>query len=336
MRQLFLYSYFVFFCLISIQCQEAKRKSSNEEKPIAVVLQPAPTFNEDSAYSFIEKQVGFGARVPNTLAHEKCADYLISKLQSYHFQVITQKFEAKAYDGTVLKSTNIIASIKPQAKKRILLAAHWDSRPFADQDSTRKNEPILGANDGGSGVGVLLEVARLLQADTAKLNIGIDIIFFDSEDYGQRQDQTQTEYVKDAWCLGAQYWAKNKHLPAYSAFYGVLLDMVGAKGAVFYQEENSMKFAPSIVQKLWSIGHQLGYKSYFSFQNCGNITDDHLYVNEQAGIPMVDIIQYHPTEGFGDFWHTHQDNMQVIDKKTLKAVGQTLVQLLYNENMPMN
>jgi hypothetical protein len=322
----------LFFSLFS--CEQKKRSKENE-KPIPVVLQSAPDFNADSAYYFIEKQVSFGARVPNTPAHENCARFLIERLESYHWQVTPQRFEAVAFDGTVLRSTNIIASLKPELKKRILLAAHWDSRPFADQDSQRKNEPILGANDGGSGVGVLLEIARLLQADTAKLNIGIDIIFFDSEDYGQKEDTKSIDYKSDTWCLGSQYWAKNKHTPSYMAFYGVLLDMVGAKGAKFYQEENSMKFAPSIVQKMWSIGHQLGYQDYFIFEPCGNITDDHLYVNQLAKIPMIDVIQYHPKNGFGEFWHKHTDTMDIIDKNTLKAIGQTLVQLLYNENVPM-
>ncbi len=316
-------------------CQEkSPRSNSNEaEKHIVVSLQTAPNFNADSAYSFIEQQVNFGARTPNSPAHEKCADYLINKLKNYGWQVKPQRFEAKAFDGKILQSTNVIASLKPQARKRILLGAHWDTRPFADQDKTRQNEPISGANDGGSGVGALLEVARLLSTDSTKFNIGIDIILFDSEDYGQRQDQKSANYQEDTWCLGSQYWAKNKHLPSYSAFYGVLLDMVGAKGAKFYQEENSMKFAPSIVQKFWSLGHQLGYKDYFVFEPCGNITDDHLYVNQLAKIPMIDVIQYHPTKGFGEFWHTHRDDMQVIDKHTLKAVGQTLIQLLYNENV---
>ncbi len=317
-----------------VSCKQ-KKKNKENEKPIPVVLQPAPDFNADSAYAFVEKQVSFGARVPNTPAHENCAKFLIDKLESYQWQVIPQRFETVAFDGTVLKSTNIIASLKPELKKRILLAAHWDSRPFADQDSQRKNEPILGANDGGSGVGVLLEVARLLRADTAKLNIGVDIIFFDSEDYGQKEGTKATDYKPDTWCLGSQYWAKNKHTPSYIAFYGVLLDMVGAKGAKFYQEENSMKFAPSIVQKMWSIGHELGYKDYFIFEPCGGITDDHLYVNQLAKIPMIDVIQYHPKNGFGEFWHKHTDNMDIIDKNTLKAVGQTLIQLLYNENAPV-
>lgn len=332
----FLFYVSVIFSLLFLTfCQEKKQRNDSEaEKPMVVSLQPAPSFEADSAYDFIEKQVDFGARTPNSPAHEKCANYLINKLEDYGWQVKPQKFEAKAFDGKILQSTNIIASLRPQAKKRILLAAHWDTRPFADQDKTRQNEPIAGANDGASGVGVLLEVARLLRLDSVKFNVGIDIIFFDSEDYGQRQDQKATNYQEDTWCLGSQYWSKNKHLPSYSAFYGILLDMVGAKGAKFYQEENSMKFAPSIVQKFWSLGHQLGYKDYFIFEPCGNITDDHLYVNQLAKIPMIDVIQYHPTRGFGAFWHTHQDNMQVIDKQTLKAVGQTLIQVIYNENAP--
>jgi glutaminyl-peptide cyclotransferase len=335
MTRLFIYILFIAQYLLLANCKGKKQEGGSEQEVEKIALQPTPDFNADSAYAFIEKQVNFGARVPNTKAHEDCANYLINKLKSYNCQVIPQQFEAKAFDGTMLKSTNIIASIKPQAKKRILLAAHWDTRPFADQDKVRQNEPIMGANDGGSGVGTLLEVARLLQADTSKLTIGVDIIFFDSEDYGQRQDEKTTNYQENTWCLGSQYWSKNKHVASYSAFYGVLLDMVGGKGAKFYQEENSMKFAPSIVQKVWTTGQQLGYKDYFMNEPCGSITDDHLYVNELGKIPMIDIIHYHPRVGFGEFWHTHKDNMEVIDKQTLKAVGQTLLQVLYNENVPV-
>jgi Zn-dependent M28 family amino/carboxypeptidase len=314
--------------------QQTEGNESTQKQ--SLLMQPAPVFNADTAYYFIEKQVAFGPRVPNTEAHRRCGDFLTATLKRYGFQTIEQYFDAVAYNGTILKSRNIIGSFNPEARKRILLMAHWDTRPFADQDKERSNEPILGANDGGSGVGVLLEVARILATDSLRLEqIGIDIIFFDSEDYGQPEDDQRIAFKPDSWCLGSQYWAKNKHVPNYSAFYGILLDMVGAKGARFYQEGNSMEFAPSIVKKVWDTAHQIGFGSYFIYQRTGPITDDHLYVNQLAGIPSIDIIQYSPNSGFGDFWHTHNDTMEVIDPNTLKAVGQTLLQVLFNEQKPV-
>ncbi|MCS6821471.1 MAG: M28 family peptidase [Microscillaceae bacterium] len=292
-----------------------------------------PNFNADSAYYFIEAQVRIGKRVPNTEAHRKCSIFLVQTLQSLGWQVTMQDFDATAYDGTVLKSKNIIAAFQPERKKRILLAAHWDTRPFADKDTKDKNLPIDGANDGGSGVGVLLEIARIISQSTQKPAVGIDIIFFDSEDYGQPED-FKGEYKPDMWCLGSQYWAKNKHKENYSAYYGILLDMVGAKGAKFYREGLSKKYAPSIVEKVWNTARQLGYTHFFVPNDSPEITDDHKYINEIAKIPMINIVEYNPNTKdsyFADYHHTHNDNMQLIDKQTLKAVGQTVLHVLYQE-----
>jgi glutaminyl-peptide cyclotransferase len=324
-------SLFLFAC----ENQDNKKKE-NLETP-KLVLQKTPDFRADSAYYFVEKQVSFGKRVPNTKSHLQCGNYLVSTLKRFGWQVVEQPFDALAFDNKVLKSRNIIASWQPQASKRILLAAHWDSRPFADQDAdkTKQKEPIDGANDGGSGVAVLLEIARTVAANQAIAlkDVGIDLIFFDSEDYGQPEGTPAAEYKANMWCLGSQHWAKNKHKENYSAYFGILLDMVGGKNAKFHKEGQSMKYAPTITQTLWQTGQQLGYASYFVDREADAIIDDHVYVNEIAKIPMLDIIEYDNADGnyFNKHWHTQQDNLQNIDQQTLKAVGQTVLQVVYNE-----
>ncbi len=289
-------------------------------------LLPVPAFNSDSAYRFVEEQVAFGPRFPNNEAHQKTGDYIISKLKSFDkITVQVQNFTATAFDGKLLSGRNIMASYNPEVKKRVLLAAHWDTRPFADQDDERKDEPILGANDGGSGVAILLEIARTLSVSKEQPQIGIDLIFFDLEDYGNN--------TPDSYCLGSQYWGKNRMPENYTAYYGILLDMVGAKNARFAQEGYSMQTAPLVVKNVWNMAHRIGYGGFFVFEEVSAITDDHVYVNQLAQIPMIDIIEY-STEGkgyFGKYWHTHDDNMDVIGKETLKAVGQTVTHVIYNE-----
>ena len=325
---------FVFFCLvlsISISsCTNETTTNSNEKKKTQTTTQiNIPSFNEDSAYKFIAKQVSFGPRVPNTKSHEECALYLENTLKRYTSNVIIQKAELMAYDARILKSKNIIASFNADSKNRIALFGHWDTRPFADQDTKDKEKPIDGANDGGSEIGILLEIARALSA--TKPNVGVDIILFDAEDYGQPED---SEFpMQDSYCLGSQYWAKHKHDPKYFAKYGILLDMVGAKNAQFTMEGISMEYAGDIVKKVWNTAAQAGYSDYFIFNKTRAITDDHYYVNKIAQIPTIDIIQYDPqtSSNFSASWHTHNDNMNVIDKNTLKAVGQTLLEVIYRE-----
>ena len=228
---------------------------------------------------------------------------------------------------------NIIASWNPENKRRILLFAHWDTRPFADQDDERQNDPIDGANDGASGVGVLMELARHLSE--AELSHGIDIIYFDVEDYGRPSGSLITDGM-ESWCLGSQHWAKNLHVPNYNAKYGILLDMVGAKNAEFHQEAISMEYAPQLMRRVWKTGHALGYGKYFVEEPRYYVgIDDHKIVNEEVGIPSIDIINYDanngPGGGFHHSWHTHDDNMEIIDRATLKAVGQTVMHTVWQE-----
>ncbi len=299
------------------------------EKP-AVKKVRVPRFSSDSAFVAIEKQLAFGPRVPNSKAHDRCRDWLISTFKTYGAEVIPQSFEAKAYDGTLLKGTNITAQYNPQAKKRIVLAAHWDSRHISDQDATPENKKkgVPAADDGGSGVAVLLEIARQLGENP--IDMGVDLVLFDAEDYGDGENNNPT-----SWCLGSQYWSRNLPRKGYQAKYGILLDMVGAKNARFTKEEYSRYFAQDVVDKVWRLAQNMGYGNYFVSQDSRGVTDDHYYVNTIAKIPMIDIIN-RSTEtrsGFGHYWHTQQDNIDIIDKRTLRAVGQVLLAAIYNESM---
>ena len=317
----------IYLLLISLLTACGSKQSKPAPQPQAVVV---PAFNVDSAYRYTAAQVEFGPRVPNTEAHVACGEWLAKALERFGAQVTSQHVTLRAYDGTPLKARNIIGSYKPETKKRVLLCAHWDSRPWADADPDPKNHysPILGANDGASGVGVLLEVARQLQAQPAE--IGVDIIFFDAEDYGEHAGSSE-EPEGMAWCLGSQYWARVPHTEGYMARFGILLDMVGGKGARFHREGVSDYFAKPIVDKVWAAAHSIGNGDYFPYADGGQITDDHLPINQIARIPCIDIIGHYPETGFAPTWHTMDDTMENIDPAVLRAVGQTVLQVIYNE-----
>lgn len=311
--------------------QEAEMEEEEKVNPVG------PKFNADSAYAFCAAQCDFGYRSMNTEAHDLCADWIADKFRSYGCKVVEQRTDLKGYDGTTLKARNIMASYCPEATTRILLCAHYDSRPWADNDPDSANwrKPIMGANDGASGVAVMLEIARLLRLSAEKPgqgNLGVDFVCFDAEDWGTPR---WSDMVDDgnSWALGAQYWSKN--LPqGYEARYGILLDMVGGQGARFYQEGMSLQYAPEIVKKVWRAARQVDCGSHFPREEGGMVTDDHIPVNENARIPTIDIVPYYPDclqSSFGPTWHTVSDNMEHIDKNTLRAVGQTVIQVLYTE-----
>lgn len=284
---------------------------------------PVPEFNADSAFLMVKKQVDFGPRVPNTPAHKKCAEFFIKTFKRYGLTVFEQPFTAPHFKGGSFNGVNIIGQYKPELNKRILIAAHWDSRFQADKDTKDQGKPIDGADDGASGAAILLEIARTLAANP--VDIGVDLFLIDVEDQGDDGGAPET------WCLGSQYWAKNLHRPGYSPYSAILLDMVGAKDARFYKEGISREVAPQTVDKVWSIAASLGYDEYFINEDRGGITDDHLFIVRGAKIPMIDIISM-PNSGdhlFGDYHHTHADNINIIDKKVLKAVGQTMTAVIY-------
>ena len=323
------YIFLSFLIVASLFTSCKSNKQATEE-----VLQPVgPAFIADSAMAYCQAQCDFGPRTMNSKAHDLCEEWIVNKFKGFGLEVETQKADLTGWDGTKLHSTNIIAHFNPQAERRILICAHWDSRPWADNDpdSTNWHKPVLAANDGASGVGVMLEVARLLQNDTT-LAIGVDLVCFDAEDYGTPQWAEKNEDSENTWALGAQYWAKN--LPEnYKPQFGILLDMVGGQGAKIYQEQNSIRYAASIVDKVWSAARHAGFSSVFANEVGGGVTDDHIPVNE-AGIPTVDIIPFYPDcrqSSFGPTWHTINDDMEHLDINTLKAVGQTLIQVIYSE-----
>lgn len=297
-----------------------------------------PVFNADSAYAFTKAQCDFGPRNMNSRGHDLCGEWIVNKFREYGCKVTTQRANLTGYDGTTLRSCNIMASINPEATTRILLCAHWDSRPWADNDPDQSNwkKPIIAANDAASGVAVMLELARIINNGKAEKalrpQLGVDFVCFDAEDWGTPQWADVPDDA-DSWALGAQYWSKN--LPqGYEARYGILLDMVGGVRAQFFQEGISLQYAPEIVKKVWRSAREVGFGSYFPKRMGGMVTDDHVPVNRYAKIPTIDIIPFYPDckqSGFGPTWHTLADNMENIDRNTLRAVGQTLVQVIYKE-----
>ena len=297
-----------------------------------------PSFSSDSAYAYIERQMAFGPRVPNSNAHMQCAVWLIEQLKAFGAEVELQKGFMPDYKGDNQQIYNIIGHFTPSSQgenrsgaSRILLGAHYDTRPWCDEEDDYSDRfyNVPGANDGASGVGVLLEVARQLgQKDSLKTPV--DIIFFDCEDMGTPRVYTGAER-EDTWCLGSQLWATNyaKNSAAVYA-YGIILDMVGAPDAVFPLEMYSTQYASNYQHQIWRAAEQLGYGAMFSKQQSYPITDDHYYINYIAGIPCVDVIHYdiRNATGFPHWWHTRNDNMDNISKSTLQAVGEVVMSQL--------
>ena len=307
-------------CQQNSQTTDSADDSTGASKVVKVQA-PVPVFQADSAYEYTAKQVSFGPRIPNTPAQEKCADWLIGRLRSWADTVYVQRTTVTGPKNEKLPCINIIGSFNPAAKQRVLLLAHWDTRPWADEDAFDKTKKLDGADDGGSGVAVLLEAAR--QFHQQKPEAGVDILLVDVEDYGAKNNE-------NSFCLGTQYWAQHPHVPGYKANYGILLDMVGGRGSQFFMEGSSRQYASGQMKMFWDAANKLGYSDLFRYENNGAfITDDHIAVNTIANIPTFDIIALQANNDFVPHWHTQNDNMDVIDRKTLKAVGQTLLQVIY-------
>ena len=288
-------------------------------------------FSADSAYTYIAQQVAFGARVPGTDEHAACGDWLVKKVAQYGAQVRNQYGTMINYAGEEQPIRNIVAFFEGSTPYTILLCAHWDCRPWSDEELLYEDRftPVLGANDGASGVGVILEILR--QLSTVKANGGytpsVQVVFFDCEDMGTPAHYTGKER-EHTWCLGSQYWARDyAQSSPVKIHYGILLDMVGDPSATFPREYFSVTHAATYVEQIWRTDTKVGYGRYFVNQPAYPITDDHYYVSTIAGIPCVDIIDYKSNNGtgFAEWWHTQDDDMRNINKQTLQAVGETVI-----------
>lgn len=288
-------------------------------------------FDADSAYAFTAAQTAFGPRVPGSDASEQCGTWLVEKLQQMGAaNIAEQRAKVTAYDGTPLNIRNITAQFNPEEANRVLLLAHWDSRPWADQEADRslRGTPIDGANDGASGVAVILEIARNLAANG--ITRGVDILFTDAEDYGRRADDDSPRSASDnSWCLGTQHWVKNPTLDLGAIRHAVLLDMVGGRDAVFHREMHSEYLCKDLNDKMWQAARDAGLQARFANELGGAIVDDHVYLI-QAGIPAIDIIESANAEtgSFPPTWHTHADNISNIDPQSLKAAGVAVTNFL--------
>ena len=315
--------FYILLTVMLISCGTAEKKAdaSGQNKPEVEV----PDFNADSCMKFLKAQVDFGPRVPGTVQHRNTCDYLKGILNGYTADVTVQQESTVTAKGEKIPVYNIFARFGQQ-KNRILLLAHWDTRPWADEDPTptAHSKPIDGANDGASGVAVLLELARLM-SEKCPANVGVDILLVDAEDSGVEGDD-------ESWCLGTKIWVKNSpYSSAEMPEYAILLDMVGGRDAVFHREFFSDYYARSIVDKVWSMAMSSGYSSRFVNQTGGAITDDHVVLNKN-GIRTIDIIENNnsQTGSFNPTWHTLDDNIRNIDPATLKAVGQVVANCIYN------
>ena len=306
--------------LVSCAGKTSADKRAGTDIPDTESVSAEIVFSADSAYSYLARQVAFGPRVPNTDAHRNTADWLVAELSRHGAEVIEQKTDLKAFDGTILHARNIFGRINPDMPERILLLAHYDCRPWADQDADpeKRKLPVDGANDGASGVAVLLETARQLKASGSPL--GVDILFVDAEDWGTDGDD-------ESWAMGARYFANNPPVEGYSPSYAILLDMVGGQGAGFPREYFSQQNAPQLNDAFWAAAHAAGHAESFPNKMGGAITDDHIEFLK-VGIPAIDIIEYNSETGFNPHWHTSSDNLDNISKETLAAVGESLMQFL--------
>lgn len=292
-----------------------------------------PQFAADSAYAHVGRQLSFGPRVPGSAGHARCVDYIVSSLRRYGADTVyIQQGAAWLADGKQVPVRNILASFNAAAPTRVLIAAHYDTRPWADEDpdASKHSSPIPGANDGGSGVGVALELARLLGAQAPQ--VGVDFFFTDVEDSGSHDEEESDPMTSSSWCKGAQYWAANPSFPTpYQPVYGILLDMVGGRDAKFCREYLSERLAPQLNARVWAIAQRLGVDRFVN-QVQGAVTDDHLYIN-LLGIPAIDIIECaNPATGsFPPYWHTMADDLSNISSSTLGDVGKVVTAVIYME-----
>lgn len=293
---------------------------------------PKPDFDGKQAFEYLERQVDFGPRSPGSEAHTRCAEFLETELRRFADRVSVQKFRyVDKVTGEPLEGKNIIAVFneKPKIKKRVMLSAHWDTRPFADRnergdlDSTHIDQAVPGANDGASGVAVLLEMARLFKYDPP--DIGVDIVLFDLEDLGH-EDGDKFPDSLNYYCIGSEYFANSG---SYFPSYGINLDMVGDANLRLPWETNSYRAARAIVEKVWDAAERVGAAAFVR-EDGGSVYDDHIPFLKK-GIRVIDIIDFEYPDENTNYWHTLEDTPDKCSVESLQQVGNTLVEVIYSE-----
>jgi hypothetical protein len=291
------------FSILFVACRERAR--------------PPQEFDGAAAFGYIQTQVAFGPRVPGTPAHEKMGDWLDSLLSQRADTVIVQSWTHVTTGGKRLPLRNFVARFNPAAEKRLLLLAHWDSRPVSDSPISRDSgHAVMGANDGGSGVALLLGVADVLKRTPPA--IGVDLLYADGEDYGDF-----TETPADV-LIGSRYYGAHQ-VQGPQPLYAVLFDLVADKDLQIYQEGNSLVGAPEVVELVWDTAKDLGYAGYFIASPRHTLIDDHLEL-QKAGIRAIDVVDFdYPA------WHTQYDTIDKVSPSSLQVVGDVAVALVRRE-----
>lgn len=309
-----------FVACTSDQSKDVRKPAKNQPATTAISI---PDFSGKEAFDYLLAQTNFGPRNPGSPSHRNCLEYLVNELSRFSDAVNRQEFTHGGSRGEQIKLTNIIASFNLTATNRVLLAAHWDSRPYADEDKDpkKRDKPIIGANDGASGVAVLLQLAKMMKQIPPPL--GVDIILFDGEDFGQKGDLTN-------FLLGSKYFASHKPT-TFNPQFGILLDMIGDAQLEIQKEKSSVRFAPDLVQLVWATAERLGLREFSPYEG-PDLYDDHIPLNE-AGIKMIDLIDFHYPDQTHRYWHTSEDTPDKCSPSSLQVVGTLLTHLIYEKTL---
>lgn len=288
--------------------------SEAADRPPASVSTPTE-FDGAAAMDYVRRQLAFGPRVPGSTAHRQMAEWLVEHLRTRADTVILQAWTHTTADGKRIPMRNVLARFSPGASTRVLYVAHWDSRPRSEKGTTAEARalPVPGANDGASGVAILLGVADALAARRA--GVGVDLLFVDGEDWGDFDTDTDV-------LIGSRYFAQHLPDPGYMPAFGVVWDMVGKPDSRFQYESHSMRAAPDVVQRVWATAKRLGHEAYFPPREQGPVTDDHLPLIE-AGLKVIDVIDL-----AYEWHHTPEDTLDKVSQRTLQVVGDVAITVL--------
>jgi glutaminyl-peptide cyclotransferase len=289
--------------------------AGDEKAADAAAAVTTTEFSGETALGYVKAQLDFGSRVPGSQAHSRAGEWLVAQFRERADTVIEQRWTHRTIDGKSLPMRNVLARFKPDATRRLLFLAHWDSRPVSDaaEDPAQRSIPVPGANDGASGVAVLLALADALKATPPE--VGIDLLLVDGEDYGNFTTNTDV-------LIGSTHFAANPPSPDYAIEYGVLLDMIGDADLRIPYEEHSINAAPNVVQKVWAKAQAMGYGGIFVPQNMGPVTDDHIPLLRK-GWKVINVIDI-------DYCCHHKptDTIDKVSARSLKIVGDVMLSLI--------